>query len=138
MPLTWHAFMHGLERGGNAAVTTRDPVVGPDGLKRTSENPENPPERRPVGARRGGLRARESSEAAATPRPTNGLYTRVRGANKGTGSGAGPVNKGSAADVVNKGRVNKELCKEDLFANFRGPFGAITGNLGPPRPRQTS
>jgi len=31
----------------NALVSTRDPVVGPNGLKRTSENPEIPPERQP-------------------------------------------------------------------------------------------
>ena len=31
----------------NALVSTRDPVVGPNGLKRTSENPENPPYKAP-------------------------------------------------------------------------------------------
>jgi len=30
----------GLSTRRNALVSTRDPVVGPNGLKRTSENPE--------------------------------------------------------------------------------------------------
>ena len=37
----------GLSTRRNAPVSTRDPVVGPNGVKRTAENPEHPPYKAP-------------------------------------------------------------------------------------------
>ena len=46
------------------------------------------------------------------------------------------ASRGVTRGQVNKSRVNKAVCKKSAaLTNSRGPFGAITANYVPSRPR---
>ena len=111
----------------NALGSTRDPVVGPNGVIRTCENPgtsslqgalsaflvENRATRRPGLLCREGRRGEPAHERARFKELTAQQVKELKGEYPA---------KTNASGEVHQGR----------------PFEAVTTNLGPPRPRQTA